>query len=392
MKILYLSSWHPFPPDNGIKIRIFNLLKALTEKNEVTLVCFKEKGTNYIDSDINIKNIKTHTLPNKIYNPLSIRSIFGIFSTTPRSIIDCYSPEMVKMISKQVSNNKYDVLIASEWLMASYAYNIHNIPMIFEDVELAIFRDNIENSGSLIHKFRYKLTFFKLKAYLRSILPNFSACTVVSKQEKLILQSASRNFESIEIIPNMIDLKKYSNVRYVPIMNTLIFTGSFTYNVNYRGMVWFMDKVYPLISEDNPDIKVTITGDHAGLALPNEDKVILTGMVDEIYPLIASSWISIAPIFEGAGTRLKILEAMALKTPVVTTSKGAEGLDVESGKHLWIADTPQDFAEAVLTILKDEGLRNQLIGNAYEIIQQNYDSSVILPGFLRLVEEIGASK
>jgi polysaccharide biosynthesis protein PslH len=151
-------------------------------------------------------------------------------------------------------------------------------------------------------------------------------------------------------------------------------------------MVWFLHEVYPHIQAKIPDIHLIITGNHANRSLPSASNVTLTGYVDDIRPLIARSWISVVPLHTGGGTRLKILEAMSLRTPVVTTPKGAEGLDVQAGQHLLIADTPEAFAQAVVRLLQDPALRRQLASDAYQLVREKYDWMVIMPHFLELVE------
>ena len=108
----------------------------------------------------------------------------------------------------------------------------------------------------------------------------------------------------------------YQNIkREVYDQPTLIFTGSFRYTANYDAMLWFLKDVFPQVQAQDPGVRLIITGDHADLPLPNGDNVILTGFVEDVRPLIASSFISLAPLRVGGGTRLKILEAMALRTP-----------------------------------------------------------------------------
>jgi glycosyltransferase involved in cell wall biosynthesis len=153
-------------------------------------------------------------------------------------------------------------------------------------------------------------------------------------------------------------------------------------------MTWFLQEVYPRIQAQAPDVCVTITGDHADLPLPPADNVTLTGFVDDVRPLIASAWVSLVPIRVGGGTRLKILEAMALGTPVVTTSKGAEGLDAKHGEHLLIANSPEAFAEAVIRLLQEPGLRQRLADKAYQLVQERYDLAALMPRFLDLVERV----
>jgi len=134
-------------------------------------------------------------------------------------------------------------------------------------------------------------------------------------------------------------------------------------------------------------VRLFITGDHAGKSLPPAGNVTLTGYVDDVRPLVARAWASIVPLRIGGGTRLKILEAMALGTPVVATSKGAEGLEVRHGKHLLIADGPAAFADEVMRLLRDAELRAALAANGRRLVAERYDWATVMPGFLELVEQ-----
>jgi glycosyltransferase involved in cell wall biosynthesis len=153
-------------------------------------------------------------------------------------------------------------------------------------------------------------------------------------------------------------------------------------------MVWFLREVYPHVQAQVTDVRLSITGDHADRPLPPASNVALTGFVDDVRPLIARSWGSVVPLHTGGGTRLKILEAMALGTPVVATPKGAEGLDVQDGEHILIADTPETFAQQVIHLLKKPELRQQLADNAHQLIREKYDWEVVLPRFLDLIERV----
>jgi glycosyltransferase involved in cell wall biosynthesis len=170
--------------------------------------------------------------------------------------------------------------------------------------------------------------------------------------------------------------------------STLIFTGAFTYEPNYEAMVWFLEEVFPLVRAKIPEVQLTITGKHANKPLPSLEYVTLTGFVDDIRPLVARSWVSIVPIWTGGGTRLKILEAMALHTPVVATSKGAEGLDAVIGEDLFVADTAVEFANTLITLLQDEACRQKVAQNAYEFVGQKFNWPVIAPRFLEFVERL----
>jgi glycosyltransferase involved in cell wall biosynthesis len=133
-----------------------------------------------------------------------------------------------------------------------------------------------------------------------------------------------------------------------------------------------------------------ITGDHGGLQLPAGDGVERTGFVDDLRPLLAGATLAVAPIFAGGGTRVKILEAMAAGTPVVATTKGAEGIDAIAGEQLLIADDAAAFAAHVGALLADHALRARMAQSARRLIEERYDWRVIGPRFAALVDAVAA--
>jgi glycosyltransferase involved in cell wall biosynthesis len=388
MHILFLSNWFPYPPNNGSKLRIYNLLKGISRSHEVTLVSFADTSVSSPSLD-ELQSIckRVYAIPKKIYDPSTPRSRLGFLSSTPRSISDTFSPEMAHFIQDLQESDSFDLVIASQVGTARYSCYFKNKPSIFEEVEIKVLYENFAHANSIYQWFRQGLTWFKHRSYLSRLMKDFTVCTVVSEQERQLVSRISPDYESIEVIPNCIDLAKYDDVRETPKPYSLIFTGSFRYHPNYDAMVWFLEEIYPLVQARISDVHLTITGDHANLPLPLSKNLILTGFIDDVRPLIASAWISLAPLRIGGGTRLKILEAMALKTPVVATSKGAEGLDVTHDFNILIADTTQEFADAIVRLLQESGLRQRLVENAYHLVLQKYNWSFMMPRFLEVIQK-----
>ncbi|MGQ9768776.1 MAG: glycosyltransferase family 4 protein, partial [Anaerolineae bacterium] len=176
-----------------------------------------------------------------------------------------------------------------------------------------------------------------------------------------------------------------------PQPNSLVFNGSLTYSANYDAMQWFLAQVWPRIRAQVPAATLTITGSTAGVNLTGlalDDHVRLTGYVEDVRLPVAEAAVAIAPIRQGGGTRLKILEAMALGTPVVATAKGAEGLDVVDGEHLLLADDPERFAASVLRLLADDALAARLAADARRLVEGRYDWEQIGRRFVNLVEDV----
>jgi glycosyltransferase involved in cell wall biosynthesis len=299
--------------------------------------------------------------------------------------MDTFSPEIARSILDMLQKHSYDLVVASQIDMAAYRQYFGELPALFEEVEIGVLYARYANADTLVRGLRSRLTWEKHRHYLKNLLQQFQACTVVSAQERDLVSGKVTGSTNIDIIPNSVRLEEYDHIQLSPEPNSLIFTGPFSYYVNYEAMCWFLEKVFPSVRNKIPDVKLIITGDHAGLTLPVVTNVIQMGFVSDVRPYVASSWASVAPILQGGGTRLKIIESMALRTPVVSTTKGAEGLGVRHGKEILLADTPDEFVKAVMQILVDNDLRQEISTNAYRFVKENLDWRVILPRFLDLV-------
>lgn len=389
MHLLFLSRWFPYPPDNGSKIRIYNLLRGLSRRYEISLISFYKPSEGNPD----IKALQSicadvQVVPWKEYRPRSWQSIMALLSSKPRAYVDTYSEEMATLIRKKLSECRCDLVIASQIDTALYAPTFYGVPAIFEEVEVGVPYDQAFQANTTRARMRGRLTWFKHRRYLAALLGYFDACTVVSDREEELLKSHITSTQPVVMIPNCVDLDLYEVVDEAPIPNQIIFIGSLTYQPNYEGIVWFLREVFPLIRQEIPDAHLTITGDHANKPLPQVDGVTRTGMVDNVYSYVASSWLSVVPLRTGGGTRLKILESMALSTPVVTTTKGAEGLDVRDDQHVLVANEPDEFARAVIKLLGDPIYRKRIAKNGISLVREKYNWGIIMEKYGTLVQDI----
>jgi glycosyltransferase involved in cell wall biosynthesis len=390
MNILFLSRWFPYPANNGSKLRIYNLLRGLAQHHTVTLLSFVDQSDISPDlTELRSLCSDVYTVPWREFNPQSSRARWGFLSLKPRSVIDTFSREMAQKITQLCSTHDYDLVIASELAMAAYRPYFRRLPALFEELELGVSYGESHHSSDFKKRFRRTFTWFKLRMYLSQLLDSFQACSVVSEPEKrLLVHNFSRYRGIVQVVPNCVHVNGYESHQSAPVSNQLIFSGSFRYQANYQAMLWFVGEVFPKVLERIPDAHLIITGEHANLPLPPVTNVTLVGHVPDIHALIASSWVSLAPLLSGGGTRLKILEAMAIGTPVVSTSKGAEGLDATVGEHLLVADTPHEFADEVVKILRSRDLRDQVAAKARQLVKAKYDWDAVMPRFLQLLERI----
>jgi glycosyltransferase involved in cell wall biosynthesis len=184
----------------------------------------------------------------------------------------------------------------------------------------------------------------------------------------------------IEVIPNGVDLSQYDGDFGAALPDALIYPGSVTYSANYDAVQYLVRDIYPLIKHSRPRTVLRITGKTNGVridGLAAAGGVHFDGYVPDIRPRIAQSWACVVPLRVGGGTRLKILESMALGTPVVSTSKGAEGLEVTPGLDILIGDTPASFAKHVVDLLEDRHLRDRISANGQRLVREKYNWEII---------------
>lgn len=388
MKILFLSRWFPEPPDNGSKIRILNLLRGLAPHHEVTLLSFSDQPeVSREAAQIRSLCSEVHIVPWREFDPHSLRAKLGFLSFQPRWLIDTFSPEMAQQISQRLGGGKYDLIIASQLPMAAYHPFFNDVPAIFDELELGLSVEDLRGAMGWLQRLRRRFTWFKFHFYLSRLLKHIRAVSVVSNEERELVARYFPRVKKITVVPNGMDVDGYAGMTLAPKPHTMIFTGSFRYRVNHEAMVWFVGEVFPLVLDQIPDAELIITGDNLNLPLPLQNNVHLTGYVDDVRQWIANSAVALAPLWSGGGTRLKILEAMALGVPVVATSKGAEGLEACNGEHLLIADSPDEFASHIMNLMQDRVLADRIASNARRFVKANFDRSIVMPRFLQLVEQ-----
>ena len=345
MRILFLSRWYPYPPDNGSKIRVHGLLRALCEHHAVTLVSFRDPaetpGPVATPAPVDVR-----TCEYREFRRGSGRAIAGLFGSIPRFLVDTHSAEMERLIATAVRDTRFDLVIASQLSMAAYHQAFGDCrrcsrrwnSALKPGPDTPVVRRPPAPSGD------GPSTGATSPACLR-----FACCTVASEAERRLLAEAAPSYSAVHVVPNAVETDATGDGARVP--DSLIFTGSLRFAPNRDAMAWFLADILPAIRTRVPGVQVTITGE------PGPDRpapmpgVTLAGHVPDVRALVARAAVSLAPIRMGGGTRLKILEAMATRTPVVATSKAAEGLEATHGEHLLVADSPAAFADAVCRLL-----------------------------------------
>ncbi|OGO29109.1 MAG: hypothetical protein A2Z16_08265 [Chloroflexi bacterium RBG_16_54_18] len=395
MKILFLSLWFPFPQDNGSRIRVNYLLLALHGKHQVHLISYLPSNAerNYLPEMERLCDHFDFVECDPFWRDPRQR-LTGHLSLRPRDIIRGYNQEMEALVREVSYREHFDILIASCLEVAPYLLQIEHARRILEEHNFTTswMHERFEDQEGVLRRAAGWVTWQKCRRYERWLYPQFQAVTMVSGRDLRAVKETIPGYQGrLEVVPNGVDLSSHHLGIAAPVNNTLVFNGALTYAANLEAMRFFTGSVLPLIRERCPEIKLTITGSTQGVDLgwlPQGANITLTGRLDDVRPTVAGAWLAVAPILSGGGTRLKILEGMALGTPVVASSKGAEGLAVTHGENIMIADEPRDFADACLKLLSSEDLRQRLAASARRFVEEQHDWQAIGRRFCELVESV----
>jgi len=381
LKILMLSLYYPYPLDQGSNIRVYNLLARLAERHEVDLITYgpREEATPPgLDKLRHHCGAVTIVSPTPLVHGRIVRAAALLFSR-PRSVVLGHDPAMDTAVATALRQSRYDVVLV-EWLwLTPYVATLGETPCVLDDhnAEAFMFERQVRlaNEGAGV-RLRQRLTLFKLRRYERGALRRFNEVTAVSDVDRGRLIALGGNPRKITTAPNGVDVEAiaFEERGDAAASTRLIYPGSLTYPPNLDACMHFAAHILPLVRERRPAATLAITG-KTPTAVPPAllmEGVELLGYVDEVKPVISGSAAMVVPLRQGGGTRLKILEAMALGVPIVSTSVGAEGIDVTHGENILLADTPDAFARRVVEILDDPALGARLARAARDLVEHEY--------------------
>jgi polysaccharide biosynthesis protein PslH len=363
VKILYVCHRFPFPPKRGGKIRPFNMIKHLAASHDVTVASIARsqeeaqegKGLAFFCSEYVMAEVK---------NPIQVaRMVARLPTPIPSSMGFFYSRALAARVRQLLARERYDLIFVHCSSVAQYVEAVRGIPKILDFGDM--------DSQKWLEYARYKpfplstgywLEGKKLEREEIRLTGQFDMCTATTRAEWQTLASYGDNFAS-DWFPNGVDSSYFapSDDPYDP--DAICFVGRMDYYPNQECMFDFCANVLPLLREQRPNVKLTIVGANPSPAVKRLDKlpgVSVTGSVPDVRPYVRRSALMVAPLNIARGTQNKILEAMAMGVPVVTSGVAAGGVDAVAQEHFLVANTYEDYSAAVLRILEDRHERTRL--------------------------------
>ena len=381
-KLLVLSPVLPFPLIAGGRIRIFHLLKRLSRHFDITLLTLTDSRDNAKENGEALsfldKLIAVPTSQNRFIQLMRILYYLPlVFSGYPLEVIVKRSNGMSRELRDILESERYQAVIIEYTQCIQYMKPILELrtPVALVEHDIAYIsmrRRAAVHTGFWGMIWRWEAA--RTEKYEKAGWKAFNRIITMSEVDRAeILKDAP--YAQVDVIPNGVDTNG------LPVMTEgdqpiLVFVGWMRHLPNRDGLAWFLDEVWPLIREQHHTVRFHIIGrglpDNIRRIADLDDRVDYLGYVRDIEDHVGKAWMSVVPIRIGSGSRLKILESMALGTPIVTTAIGCEGIAARDGEEVMIADAPKEFAEKVLSLLLDSDRRKQLAAKARELVEQQY--------------------
>jgi sugar transferase (PEP-CTERM/EpsH1 system associated) len=389
MRILWLKSDLLLPLDKGGKLRTWHLMRHLARRHQITYLSFADPDQPAGDVDgMREVAVRVETIPRRDPPKRSLRfyadAAVHAAAPLPYAIGKYRSRAYARRFRELTSATRFD-LIVCDFLPPAV-----NLPgrlpapgvLFTHNVEAEIWRRHAETAPNAVARLLYRAQYRRMLAFEARALRRFDGVLAVSEADRdtfaRLYPGAARR--PIEIVATGVDTRFFTPAPSAAAARQLVFTGSMDWLPNEDAMLHFCRDILPRIRAREPEVSLSIVGrapTPAVQRLAAEHNILVTGRVDDVRPFMRDAAVYIVPLRIGGGTRLKIFEAMAMGKAVVSTAVGAEGLPVNDGEHVLLADSPAAFADAVLRLLRDADARRTLEEAARALVVARYDWAAV---------------
>jgi polysaccharide biosynthesis protein PslH len=367
LNILIVSPLFPYPTRSGFTTRVYQLTRQLSTRHEVTLLSYTaaNEGDDVVGlaSQMSVRAVERTTPPPGVRKRLA--QGLTIASRRAYHCRAVHSGEMQEAIDELCSARRFDVIqLESSFLCAFRFPRDAHLVVDEHNVEYELFQRMCEGERSLTRRLYNHREYVRFRRFEEACWRRVDACVVTSDREVEAVSSGAPD-TPIAVVPNAVDLEYFAPTATPVDAHTVIFSGNLHYRPNLDAVQYFVDDIWPAVRARYPDARLNITGrsegiDTRALARPGVE---LLGEVADVRPHIRAATVVVAPIRIGGGTRLKVVEALAMGKAMVTTTVGCEGVAVDDGEHLLMADDPTAFASRICDAFEKPALR-QALGEA----------------------------
>ncbi len=358
----------------GATIPIYHLIKELGGKHEITLVSFDSGKYPVEELRDYLKEYQSMKIPEyldiKDQLKYTVKNMMSIDNLSTRSFLNYYYHEnMSKLINKKACED-IDVVI-TDMPMAFYAKKIRGPKIVYAFDAVSDYNHNMyKKSKSFASRIYWYLNYLKIHNY-EKVYNSFDCCILVNEKDRKILEKDIHI--PLEVIPNGVDTFYFRNSSPEGEVR-LVFLGDMSTPPNNDAVKYFVENIYPEVLKEQ-SVKFYVVGRNPSAyisTLKDDSNIIVTGSVDDVRKYLTKGSIFVTPMISGTGIKNKILEAMSMELPVISTSCGISGINGENQVHFLLADTPYEFKDNILKLIHDEKLREKIGSEARIFVENNY--------------------
>lgn len=397
MRILMLSGAYPLPAINGARRRILATASYLSQRHDLTLVSLREHNPSAALPTETTYEVPWQDyvvgLPDKSRWRTAVRSCF---SRRSYGQVKYWNHNFLSMTEKLLETQPFDCIWVHTLNMAPYieqcfpgnqSWQSRSRPEFVLDqhnVDELYYRSFVNSKANATWRMYAMLEMLKAKYLQKRWFPRFDAILCVASEDLQKTAEYVDSRTSLWLVPNGVDIDYFRPVSQPDPQErtlTLVFGASMDVAMNQDAVHWFAASILPRIKQQVPDVQFWIVGRDPPAtvrSLAEREGITVTGTVPDVRDYYRQAAVFVVPLRAGGGTKLKTLEAMAMGLPIVSTTVGAQGLDVESGRHLYIADNPKVFAAYVIELLEDRNKAVQMGGEARRLVEQQYSWTSIV--------------
>jgi len=382
VRVLAVLPYSPFPPTFGGALRSYHVLKHLARHHDLSVLTYGHpEAASSLAAALSLRRDRIRVVPTQWFR--RYRRIGQLYAlSTGHSFFHLMvrrSRQMQQALDEVLSEHDFDLVQTEFTPMGSFDLRTNAAKVLdAHNVEY----ENHRRMSLYAHRpgeaLFYRRETRLLRGEERDACRRHDAVLVTSCQDRQLFEALVPGLRTF-VVPNGVDTSYFAPSPEPSEPNALVFTGMMAYRPNYDGILHFLDEIFPLIQAEVSAARVYIVGSRppATLTARASASVVVTGHVEDVRPFIRQAAAYVVPLRMGSGTRLKILEALAMEKPVVTTSIGCEGLEVSHEESVLIADEPTAFARHVVELLRCEPLRQKLAAAGHYLVREVYDWSTV---------------
>lgn len=393
MKVLMLTPYLPYPLLTGGQTRSYNLIKRLSSLgHEITLFCLvkNEREKEYVSElEKFCKEVKVFNRPER---PWTLNNILRTaFSVYPFLVIRNWAKGEKNAIEQRLKNESFDLIHAETFYVMPHIPRTR-IPILLveQTIEYLVYKHFVDEFPVFPLKPFLYVDVAKLKFWEKKFWEKSAKVVAMSEEDKKTMQFQIPMLD-VDIVPNGVDTAYFDESVGKRSKNpTILYLGNFTWLQNREAVKVLVNKIWPIIEKEVPEVKLWIIGKDAKNFFQNlTDKNIRVDEVSDVRKVYQKAWVLVAPIYGGGGTRYKNFEAFASGLPVVTTSIGIGGTNARDGVEVIIRDTPEDIAKSAIELIKNPSLAKKISEMAKKLVKQRYNWDQIAGKLSQIYEALG---